>query len=207
MLPLFKKAWQRPGSKPLAVAAHKGSNPARAHRRPSIHTVHARPVPGLLGDAVFRPRRQKFCIQKYTFCHLAAVWMNGYRKTKNPDPRPNLQLAAFRKQKAIEGFNASQAEKQIRIIEETETPGDDRCPKTKKTTRVETQAGNANLLGKPKDAVKAVDCSGVAGPRVPPAVRRAFLALGTVHDDDAGHAQDRPDPAAEPVRDQSRVAI
>ena len=77
-------------------------------------------------------------------------------------------------------------EKQIRIIEETETPGDDRGPKTKKTTRVETQAGNANLLGKAKDAVKAMeDLHRDRGPRRTAAAGPIDLAAVTDDDLDA----------------------
>ncbi len=85
--------------------------------------------------------------------------------------------------KAIEGFNASRADKQIRIVEETETPGDERGSKTKKTTRIETQAGNANLLGKAKDAVKAMeDLHSHRGPRR--AAAGGPIDLATVTDDD-----------------------
>ncbi len=59
--------------------------------------------------------------------------------------------------KAMEAFNASRADKQIRITEETEMAGDGRGPRKKNTTRTETQSGNANMLSKAKDAVKAIE--------------------------------------------------
>ena len=85
--------------------------------------------------------------------------------------------------KAMEGFNASRADKQIRIIVETETPGDERGSKTRNTTRIETQAGNASFLGKAKDAVKAMeDLHRPRGPRRTAAA--GPIDLATVTDDD-----------------------
>ncbi len=121
-------------------------------------------------------------------------WLHELRRQSAAQPSPRAAdvtaKAASRYEliyrKAIEGFNASQVEKQIRIIEETETPGDDRGPKTKKTTRVETQAGNANLLGKAKDAVKAMeDLHRNRGPRGTAAAGPIDLAAVTDDDLDA----------------------
>src|SRR5271157_1013946 len=95
--------------------------------------------------------------------------------------------------KAIQGFNASQADKRIHIVEETVTAGDDQGAKKKKSTRIETQAGDARFLAEATDATKEfMALNRRAAPRrtVVASPRGGPIDLAALSDDDLDNMTD-----------------
>ncbi len=91
-------------------------------------------------------------------------WLQEWRRksvaqqpeTAEPDSKAASRLERIF-YKSMQGFNASQADKRIRIVEESEMAGGDRGSRKKETTRIETQAGNPYFLGQARGAATAIE--------------------------------------------------
>ena len=67
--------------------------------------------------------------------------------------------------KAIEAWDRSQADKRVRLVEDTDTGNEEGCKK-KKSIRFESRAGEVVYLNKAMDALKAIErLRGIAPPR------------------------------------------
>jgi hypothetical protein len=85
-------------------------------------------------------------------------WKFAAEQPLDPAEVIRKHIAHYRSiyRKAIKGWNDSQAEKQVRVVEDTTAPGD-AGSKKKRSLRTETQRGDAACLTKAMEARKAID--------------------------------------------------
>ena len=104
---------------------------------------------------------EKLALTKST----AARWLRAVQQgsaTKKPlDPAELIakKIARYKRmhRRLIQAWRDSQTDKQVRLVEDTSTAGDNGGSKKKKSIRTETQTGNAAFLAKAMDAQRRID--------------------------------------------------